>query len=36
MFYMVLKGNIQIQTPDPVGTGLIEPKIVKQEVEEEE
>ena len=36
MFYMVLKGNIQIQTPDPVGSGLIEPKIIKQEVQEEE
>ena len=36
MFYMVLKGNIQIQIPDPVGSGLIEPKIVKQEVQEEE
>jgi hypothetical protein len=36
MFYMVLKGKIQIQIPDPKGTGLIEPKVVKQEVIEEE
>ena len=36
MFYMVLKGNVQIQTPDPVGSGLIEVKFIKQEVQEEE
>ena len=36
MFYMVLKGKIQIQIPDPNGSGLIEPKVIKQEVVEEE
>jgi CRP-like cAMP-binding protein len=35
-YFIILKGKIQVQIPDPLGTGLIEPKIIKQEIVEEE
>jgi CRP-like cAMP-binding protein len=33
-FYIILRGKVQVSIPDPIGNGLVEPKVVVIEEEE--